>query len=82
MYLHSKLSRYLFLFYFVEVGVVLVVAPWTIYWDRNLFVEALPCVESVLTAPVIRGAVSGIGVVNLYAAGAELRLLIGFTHRT
>ncbi len=75
-----NISRYFCLLYFLEVGVVLVVAPWTTYWDRNLFMETLPLLEPLLTAAPMRGSVSGIGVVNLCAAGAELGVLMGRTH--
>ena len=66
------LSRSLFLLYFLQVGLVLLVAPWTLYWDRNLFVAAIPFLENLLTAHVVRGAVSGIGLLSLGAALAEL----------
>ena len=76
----ATVSRYLFLIYFFEVGLVLIVAPWTPFWDRNLFVESGPLVERLLTAHVARGGVSGVGVLNLAAALAEVGVLIGRTH--
>lgn len=54
--------------YFVEVGLVLLIAPWTVYWDRNMFVEMYPAFEPYLLALSVRGAVSGLGVINLFAA--------------
>ena len=48
---------------------MLTVAPWTVYWDRNYFVESLPILEALLTSHVVRGAVTGVGVVS---AGAVL----------
>lgn len=68
-------SRTLFLLYFLQVGAVLLVAPWTLYWDRNLFVAGIPFLEDLLTAPVVRGAVSGFGLLSLGAAFAELGML-------
>ena len=47
--------------YFVEVGLVLVVAPWTTFWDRNYFVESFPFLETILTSHVVRGGVTGVG---------------------
>ena len=74
----SSAARF-FLLYFLQVGLVLLVAPWTLYWDRNLFVAAIPCLEHLLTAHVVRGAVSGIGLLSLGAALAELGVLRGRT---
>ena len=70
------LSRYLLTLYFVEVGVVLLIAPWTVYWERNVFVEMYPVFEPYLLALTVRGAVSGWGVVNLVAAGTEFGAIV------
>ena len=61
--------------YFVEAGVLLVVVPWTQYWERNFFVE-LSLVRPFLLDPFVRGAVSGIGVVTLLTGLAELLDLV------
>ena len=62
--------------YFVEVGLVLLVAPWTVYWDRNIFVEMYPVLEPYLLALPVRGAVSGLGLVNLVAAITEFGSIV------
>lgn len=51
------------------MGVVLTVAPWTTFWERNYFVGAWPLLRNVLLSPWLRGAISAIGVVS---AGAGL----------
>ena len=65
----TRFLEVMFVVYFVEVGLLLVVVPWTIYWDRNYFVELLPALEPVLTSHVVRGGVTGVG---LLSAGAAL----------
>jgi len=77
----SVLSRLLFLAYFVEVGLVLLVVPWSPFWDRNYFLELWPALEQVTRSNLVRGAVSGLGVVNLWAAMAELATLFGLRAR-
>lgn len=57
---------------FVEIGLLLIVLPWSAFWARNYFVEALPAIGPVLTNHFVRGAVSGLGIVNLFAGIAEL----------
>ena len=62
--------------YFVEVGLALIIAPWTQFWDRNYFVEAWPMTEGALTSPAVRGAVTGVGLVSLWAAVMETAALL------
>lgn len=64
------LKRLLFVAYFLEVGVLLVLVPWSAFWERNYFAVAWPWFQEVLRNNYVRGAVSGLGIVNL---------LIGFT---
>ena len=44
---------------------MLLVAPWSIVWERNLFVEILPAWASVARLHGVRGMVSGVGLVTL-----------------
>jgi hypothetical protein len=57
---------------FLEMGLALVVIPWSTFWDRNYFVDMWPAVRELVANHFVRGAVSGLGVVNLAAAVAEL----------
>jgi hypothetical protein len=66
------LRRLLLIAFFLEVGFVLAVVPWSTYWDRNYFAETLPFVHALITNDFVRGAVSGLGVVNIAAGIAEI----------
>jgi hypothetical protein len=57
---------------FLEVGIVLTLAPWSTYWDRNYFAESLPLLRAIVTNNFVRGAVTGVGLVNIAAAVGEL----------
>lgn len=46
--------------------------PWSTFWERNYFVEWSPAIEALLTRNSLRGAISGLGLVNLGAALVEL----------
>lgn len=72
----QRLSRLLLVIYFLEVGVVLIVVPWSAFWERNFFLRALPALAPTLQNNFVRGAVSGIGVVNLLAGFADLAALL------
>jgi len=59
--------------FFLETGIVLILVPWSEFWDRNYFVQAISFVHAMAINNFVRGAISGIGVVNVVAALAELR---------
>ena len=59
-----------------EVGVFLVVFPWTDTWNLNYIQELVPALEHVWDHPYFRGAVTGLGLFIVYLAGLEvIRLL-------
>ena len=70
------MMRLLFIVFFFEVGLVLSVVPWSTYWERNYFAALAPLLHVVITNYFFRGAVSGLGLINLAAAVAELRSLL------
>ena len=72
-----RLSRILLIVYFLETGLVLLVAPWSILWERNLFVEIMPLWGSVAGLHGVRGAVSGVGLVSLAVGLWELTAMAG-----
>ncbi len=41
------------------------------YWEQNIFIGMYPAFEPYVLALTVRGAVSGLGVVNLLAAIIE-----------
>lgn len=67
------LFRRLFLIaFFIEVGLLLIVLPWSAVWERNYFMERVPALHAILTNYYVRGGVSGLGLVNLVVGFAEL----------
>jgi hypothetical protein len=55
------------------VGLLLLVLPWSDFWERNYFIQAVPELGAVLTNHFGRGAISGLGLVNLIAGFAEMK---------
>jgi hypothetical protein len=76
------MSRLVLVIFFIEVGLVLTLAPWSAYWDRNYFAETLPAVRSLITNNFVRGAITGLGVINICAAVVELIGLFASRRRT
>jgi hypothetical protein len=60
---------------------VLIVAPWSRFWDRNLFLSTLPLLEGLVANRFLRGAVTGIGVITALAGLAELAAAVGARRR-
>ena len=78
---YQKLSAALLVIFCMEVGLFLLIFPWTAYWESNYFANLIPQRHFYWDNMYIRGAVSGLGVVNLYIAGLELFRLRRFAGR-
>lgn len=63
------------------MGLLLVLAPWSPIRERNYFVAQLPWVAAVARNTFVRGAVTGLGIVNLAAGLAELLSLFAMRRR-
>ena len=55
------------------IGAVLVVAPWTSLWDTNHLLQPHPTLRSVVLSPFARGAVTGLGLVNVLLAFQDVQ---------
>lgn len=66
------MKRLVLVVFFFEVGVVLIFIPWSAFWDRNYFAQVVPYLQATITNNFVRGAVSGLGVLNVVAGLAEL----------
>jgi hypothetical protein len=56
---------------------LLVLIPWSAFWERNYFVEGSAAFAVIFTSNYTRGAITGLGLVNVWAALAELADLFG-----
>lgn len=64
------------------VGVILLVAPWTSWWDQNYLLQPYPALRALVLSPFVRGLVSGLGLVNIVLALLELhQSLVGSGER-
>jgi hypothetical protein len=64
---HRPLRAVLVLFT-VGVGLFLVMFPWSDWWNLNYLQDLIPGLQSYWDEPSLRGAVMGLGLVNLYVA--------------
>jgi hypothetical protein len=89
---YHKLSSLLFAIFCFELGVFLIVFPWMDGWDMNYFAWIAPETAStawiseywrtIWTSTHFRGAVSGLGFVNIYISILEAMRLRRFSPQT
>lgn len=70
------MKRLLLIAFFFEIGFVLIVIPWSSFWDRNYFAQMTPALGNVITNNFFRGAVSGLGLINIIAGLVDLVSLV------
>jgi hypothetical protein len=56
---------------------LLILIPWSAFWERNYFFEWSPLLSGFMTNSYTRGAISGLGLINVWGALAELADLFG-----
>lgn len=66
------MRRLLLVVFFLEIGLVLIVVPWSAFWDRNYFAQLAPSLGALITNNFVRGAVSGLGLINVSAGVEEI----------
>ena len=75
---YSKILSLCLVVFCFEIGVFLIVFPWLDAWESNRAATYAPGLGDVWGSPFFRGALSGLGLVNIYIACAEgMRLLRG-----
>lgn len=52
--------------FFVELGMLLVVLPWTPLWTDNALLASHYSLRELLSAGWLRGAITGIGLINIW----------------
>ena len=50
------------------MGAVLFYLPWTGLWEQNYFLSHYPSLMRILLHPSFRGAVSGLGILDIFLA--------------
>jgi hypothetical protein len=72
-----KVSAVLFITFCLDIGLFLLIFPWTDYWDN--FAAFVRAWRPYLDNMYVRGAISGLGVLNLYISLGEVFRLRRFS---
>jgi hypothetical protein len=55
------------------LGVLLLLVPWLGYWSHNYFLDEYPFLIPILLHPSVRGAVTGLGALDIVLAASMLQ---------
>jgi len=61
----GRLLRLLLVLLWLALGLALILVPWSDIWDTNYFLYQYPALALVLKNSYLRGAVSGLGFLNV-----------------
>lgn len=68
----SRLLAAAFILFCLEIGLFLVFVPWSALWEHNALLNYSVYLRGLLLNNFVRGAVSGLGVVDLVLGASEL----------
>lgn len=68
----GRVAALAYIFVCFELGMFLLLIPWLDLWERSYFAALTPPWSGVWNNPYLRGAVSGLGLINLCIALSEL----------
>jgi hypothetical protein len=72
----DRLRNVLWLLILFELGVVLVFLPWLQVWESNYFLGQYPALRPFLLHPSLRGAITGLGALDILLAVDMARTLL------
>ncbi len=78
---YHKVTALIFIVFCLELGMFLVIFPWSELWDRNFFSTLAPEWRFYWDNAYLRGAVTGLGIVNVYISLVEIFRLRRFARR-
>ena len=68
----SRAWTILYILFCFELGVFLLILPWVSLWTHNYFVAECPWFSSLALNHFTRGAISGLGLADIWLAFYEL----------
>ena len=69
---HRRVLGFCLVVFALELGLPLIFVPWTRIWEVSLFPIHSTILARVWMSGFFRGALSGLGLLNVYVALAEL----------
>lgn len=69
----NRVLRVILQLIWLELGLVLILLPWSEIWELNYFLYQYPALGFFFKNPFLRGAVSGLGLMNVLLALESFR---------
>ncbi|MFZ0880143.1 MAG: hypothetical protein WCA98_04980 [Candidatus Acidiferrales bacterium] len=69
----NRSLRVILLLIWLELGLMLILVPWSSYWEANYFLNRFPGLIPFLLNPYLRGAISGLGLLDAALAAETFR---------
>ncbi len=68
----QRLSLFVLVLFCVYLGVLVTILPWwPRVWDQNLFIQSHPALAAVLRLGMVRGLISGLGLLDIWIGISE-----------
>jgi hypothetical protein len=64
----TRILRVVLLLLWLELGLLLILMPWSEVWDVNYFLYQYPALAIFVKSSYLRGMISGLGVMNVLFA--------------
>jgi hypothetical protein len=74
----AKITVIVYILICFEVGILLLILPWTQYWEDNVFLYFITdrlnaqWIPTLLTSGYMRGAITGLGILNILAGMRDI----------
>lgn len=68
----DRLGRAVLAFLWFDLGLVILLLPWSHWWENNSLLLSYPGLIPYMLSGYVRGAVSGIGLVDMILAAEAL----------
>jgi hypothetical protein len=68
----NRLLSVAFILFCFEIGLFLVFVPWSALWENNFLLSYVPALRTILLNNFVRGAVSGLGLIDFFLGLVEL----------
>ncbi len=80
----NRILAVAFILFCFEIGLFLMFAPWSAFWEHNFLLSFSPGLKAFALNNFVRGAVSGLGLIDCLLGLSELHRFwksLGFTNR-
>lgn len=67
----KRLFLAVFILLSIEVGLFLLMFPWSSAWEKNYFLTRVPGIRALLSSNYFRGALTGLGLLNIWVGLSE-----------